>query len=292
MDTSQTTRTPIIVSNSKPETRRKDIIFLSLVLLIIFTLPISNFFITTDSAALWMRYVYAIIFYIFVAFLVWLEVKNLADFHIDHISLLIIALFGSIFHRRLGVPGEIYFQIILWLCSISIISALIIERSNIPKTNIKWAANGIIIAIITSFLLAKFQSYLPEISSHYSQFEPINSYSIIVLNLLRNYVYQFSYVAPYEELLFRGLLWGYLIRLGFREERVIWFQAILFWILHANSLLTPINFFFVLPTVTLLVTVLVRYSKQLLPSIILHSTVNATMLIILTSIVNGDSASF
>jgi membrane protease YdiL (CAAX protease family) len=77
----------------------------------------------------------------------------------------------------------------------------------------------------------------------------------------------------YEELLFRGLLWMYLENLKLSGLKILFVQALLFWIVHLNS--TSRTFFWVLlPLLGLWLGFLVLRSKSLIPSISTHFVYN------------------
>ena len=121
------------------------------------------------------------------------------------------------------------------------------------------------------------ETLIPELSLA----KPINPSNNIILEVIRRAIYDLSYVAPIEEILFRGLLWGYLVRVGWKEDKVFWFQAVLFWISHISRIEYPVSFFITIPISTIVFSILVRYSKQLFPSIIAHTVLNTLVPIVL-----------
>ena len=98
--------------------------------------------------------------------------------------------------------------------------------------------------------------------------------------LIRRILYNLSFVSIYEELLFRGILWEYLRRSGMRENLVFWVQATIFWLLHIWRIGNPFYFFITLPIVTLMNSLLTRYSKQVVPSIFAHTITNVSVPVI------------
>lgn len=260
--------------NPQRKIGKLDKIGLLITLFIIGSIFISNLLILNPIEALYyVDYVFITIVYAFTAILVWIVRNNLLDFHFDRWSLFTIVLTGSIFHRRLGLPGEIGFQILLWICSLSILLFIIIYRSKIPKTNASWTLSGLFIGLSALIPIALVETIIPELSF----VDPTNLSNNLILEVMRKLIYELSYVAPLEEILFRGLLWGFLVRVGWKEEKAFWAQAILFWIGHMSRLGYPISFFITIPIGTLVYSILVRYSKQLFPSIVAHSILNTLL---------------
>ena len=92
--------------------------------------------------------------------------------------------------------------------------------------------------------------------------------------LIRDVIYNLSFVAIMEELAFRGVLWGYLRGIGWKESKIFWAQAILFWLTHIWQIFNPITFFITIPIGTIIFSLLTRYSRQVFPSIIAHTIMN------------------
>lgn len=210
------------------------------------------------------------LFYITIAILIFIERKNLADFHIDRSSLIIFLLFSFV-RTRFSVAGEMLQLIVIALSGVACGIILVLCWSKIPNTNWRWAMvglfGGILVAGLVAILeisegyLAKFENYIPQIP-----------FWLILTNRI---IYSVSIVTPYEEIVMRGFLWGYLRQAGLSENKACWIQGISFWLLHlyrANFLLV---FFVGLPILTFLVSLLVRKSKQVFPSIIAHTITNA-----------------
>jgi len=164
-----------------------------------------------------------------------------------------------------------YIQGILWACSISLFIFLIVHRKKVPPTNLFWVLRGLYLSAIILLLASLAEFFVPSLALVKAVETDVN----IVLWILRQIVYLLSFVSPFEEVLFRGLLWGYLIRFGWKEDRVFWFQAILFWLLHFTRFFYIVTFFISVPLSIYTVSILVRKSKQLFPAIIAHTVLDA-----------------
>jgi membrane protease YdiL (CAAX protease family) len=77
----------------------------------------------------------------------------------------------------------------------------------------------------------------------------------------------------YEELLFRGLLWMFLEKLKLSGLKILFIQALLFWIVHLNTT-SRAPFWVLLPPFGLWLGFLVLRSKSLIPSISTHFVYN------------------
>jgi membrane protease YdiL (CAAX protease family) len=85
----------------------------------------------------------------------------------------------------------------------------------------------------------------------------------------------------FEEFIFRGFLWGYLIRFGMTEWKLIVLQGIAFWFIHLGSITNPSAFFIVIPISTVLFSYLRKSSNSLFPPIIAHLLLN-TLIVLAT----------
>ena len=105
--------------------------------------------------------------------------------------------------------------------------------------------------------------------------------------LVRRIIYNLSFGALIEETLFRGVLWGYLRGLNWKENKIIWTQGILFWMAHLNEISNPVTFFIAVPIGTIVFSLLARHSKQVLPSIIAHTVMNTLSVVLVYYYLNG-----
>jgi len=224
------------------------------------------------GVVLWLKYSTTITYYLCVAVVVWLERNQLSEYHLDSLSVLVILLSGSIFRTRLGIPGEIYYLVVIWVLSIVILFGFAFNRTKIPKTNIRWLLIGIAIAFLSMIPITILESFQP-----YKWLDSNLNADNLVLFTIRDAIYILSFVSPMEEVIFRGLIWGCLRRFGWTENRIFWTQAVLFWIIHFTRIASPITFFISIPIVTITCSLLARYSKQVFPSIVAHTLINITI---------------
>jgi hypothetical protein len=94
-------------------------------------------------------------------------------------------------------------------------------------------------------------------------------------NILVELYYQISFITVIEEVCFRGLIVGFMVMNGFKEDTAFFVQAILFWGIHYMNIATiPITFFISLPLLTLSTTLIMRKYKTIFLPIMTHTLVN------------------
>jgi membrane protease YdiL (CAAX protease family) len=232
---------------------------------------LSSYFLNTYAETIrYLSYILDATMYLIWAILIWIEIEHLEEFNIDKFTIISFIL-GSLFRRRLGVYGEEYFLIFIGLAGISTVVAWVGKKPKIPRTNIRWAIAGIVIASVVLIPISLLEFFLRP-DWHMAPLFKDN----LVLTATREINYQFSFAAILEEFLFRGFLWGYLKRKGWKESKIFWAQGILFWLLHFSKLLvTPFTFFLILPVTTYISSKLTMHSKQIYPAFLSHAVINA-----------------
>jgi membrane protease YdiL (CAAX protease family) len=222
----------------------------------------------------YFTYIYATLTYLVFSVLMRLESNNLEDFHIDRFAVATFVV-GSILRRRIGIPWESFFLIMIGLAGIFMIFTLIQKKPAIPKTKIRWVLAGVGISGITLILIILFELFFR------------NTWAVILLSrnhavatVISEILKEFSFGALIEEILFRAFLWGYLKRAGWNENKIFWTQGMLFWFLHLSRIVTPFTFFIVIPLITVIFSKLTLRSRQIYPAIVAHIVVNviSTML--------------
>ena len=174
------------------------------ILLIIFSINlftlasnISGLFHLNDYNYLLVKYILVILFYLLVVYILWFENDSLEIFHFDRLTLWLVALSGSIFHKKLGIPNEFFFQIILGILSIAIFIALFKYRSKIPRTKAKWAIFGLVVGILISLIIIRIEFLIQQLVD----IEVFSPQNYRILEIASKMAYQLSYIAPLEEVL-------------------------------------------------------------------------------------------
>ena len=162
-----------------------------------------------------------------------------------------------------------YYRIVCNLLSFILFVYCLINWNKLPKTKLNWMLLGVL-SLIVVIPLAFIESTQVERYIESNAFFAKMPMTLII----RNFLQTLTFVALYEEFFWRGVFWGQLRKWNVNENRIFWWQGILFWLLHGWRIFTPITFFITIPIVTIMFSLLVKYSKQLFPSIISHTLVN------------------
>jgi membrane protease YdiL (CAAX protease family) len=233
------------------------------------------------TSADWLITFYEVATYLFTAIFLWWEIKNLKEFHVDMLALLIIIVFKPIQTLILWIwkiPNALAFPhipaLIMWIIAAGLAIACWIRRKDLPKFQWKslgFFGIGILAGIILGILLAFPMSLQVEQSLSPSQFWEIVRQQGVTL-----FAYQIGYAGVAEEPLFRGFLWGALRRTGWKEVWIWLFQASLFMLAHIyyiNRL--PISFFVIVPVGALGLGLAAWKTRSLSSSLAMHGAANA-----------------
>lgn len=225
------------------------------------------------------QYLFVIATFSCVVVTIFLNHDNIEMFNLDKFSILVLVLSG-IFRINVVTLHEETYKFIIVILDICLFLLFIINREKFPKSSFLWAMIAIILSLIVVMPLAFFESF---------QIEKYATSNVIYKNeqrflgyVIKNLLYNLSFVSVYEEIAVRGLLWGQLCKMKFSDNRVFIIQGVLFWLLHFSYIGTAITFFLTLPLVILGESVLVKFSKQLFPSILFHLLVNLLIPIIVS----------
>lgn len=232
---------------------------------------------------IWLIPVFETTTYLLTALLIYQERNRLADFQIDKLALLII-LFVKPFETLLiakkmssdnllalpHFPG-----ILIWLIAIGLAFALWRSKpslAKLTKASVIWFAVGILVGLVTAILLAypgSFQVQPSQLLSKTALFEPLKEIPVL-------FFYQLGFASVAEEPLFRGFLWGFLQKSGWKNSWIWLFQAGLFSISHFYYIkVYPVSFWVIIPVGSLVLGLLVWRSKTISASMSAHATLNA-----------------
>ncbi|HCS40412.1 MAG TPA: hypothetical protein DIW44_12620 [Anaerolineaceae bacterium] len=233
---------------------------------------------------IWLIPVYEIGTYLLIACLIYWERNHLADFHIDKLSLIIIIVFkplstvvmflmGST-RNPLAFPNWPGFS--FWLIAIGLIIALRCSRTSLPgitKTSLAWLGLGLVFGLLLDLLLMYPLSFQIDTSSQFS----------IQKNLMGiplNFLSQLGNAAISEEPLFRGFLWGFLLKSGWKNVWIWLFQTFLFIVGHLYYLNgSLISLWVYIPVSGLVFGALVWRSKTIASSMATHALSNSLGLV-------------
>jgi len=218
----------------------------------------------------YFAYIHVILSYLVITSIIAIEWNSLREFYIDRTTLWLLII--SCFVRtRLGFVNEMSYLLPIMLLGLVNFLLVMRYRLGIPQTDKKAILQSIVLASIALAIVTIVESFQAD-----NWITPIYSANI-VLNLVRQLIFQLSFVILLEEIVFRGLLTGYLIRIGFKETTAFTIQAILFWLTHYARAGNLTTFLFSIPVLTLFSTLAVQRFKQLFPAIIIHTFTNVLM---------------
>jgi membrane protease YdiL (CAAX protease family) len=203
--------------------------------------------------------------YLLIVILICSEINNLEEFNVDKFTLISLILFS--FMRLIFERNP--FSILIGLACILLIVTFFARKPTTLRTNLRWAILSIVIsvAVMVSILLVEklLRDTWPAIYLYK------NNLTITTIGLI---IKELSLTSLPEEILFRGLIWGYLKKEGWGENRIIWTQGILFWFLHFGKLFTPFAFFVVIPVLTVIASQFTKRSRQIFPAVLSHTIMN------------------
>lgn len=206
--------------------------------------------------------------YVCIIIAVYLNRQNLAIYNIDKLSLLIIILAGGI-RIYLHTPNEVLYKNIIFVLSVILLGITTLYWKKIPNTNMRWFLVGLLSCVIVIPLtIVEFTQMEKYSSSNALYADHFSVYAI------RNFLYNLTFVAPIEEIIFRSILWGEMRMRQFKEGTIFWSQGFFFLGMHFWQIFTPMTFFITLPVAIIVFSLLVKYSKQISPSIISHLLFN------------------
>jgi membrane protease YdiL (CAAX protease family) len=231
----------------------------------------------------WLYPVFDVGTYLLTACLIWWERERLADFHIDGLALWIVILFKPIQTLLLALwfppVGPFAFpslpSLSFWIISLGLVLALKLSHApwpRITKASWKWFGIGVLVGFI-AILITAYPTSL-ELDASQLQEKPGLFFFLVIAP--RDFLYQLGYAAVTEEPLFRGFLWGFLFKAGWKPVWICLFQAGLFMLGHIYYVTQlPLSFWIIVPVGGLVLGALVWRSKTLASSLAAHAAMNA-----------------
>jgi membrane protease YdiL (CAAX protease family) len=263
------------MNQTQDNSKHHQVFLLTLIGLLILRIPFEASMRFFNIEWEWTFSVYQIGTYLLTTFLVWWELDNLAEYHIDTLAVIIIILFkpiqtlmallwnfGKYFLAFPGIPS-----LMIWIIAIAFAVGIWRKRSKLPSIksrDIGWLLIGIIAGLLTMIVLSYPMSFqVLEGAKHE--------------NILIGFFYQIGQAAISEEPLFRGFLWGFLKKLKWREVWIWLFQAGLFTFSHIYYVNTyPISFWIIVPVCSLVLGWLAWRSRTITSSMVAHGMMNGS----------------
>ena len=213
----------------------------------------------------------------------WGEQNNLKDFNINRTSFNLSIYFyfclGSIVRIVRAFTTYGYTTILLsFILTLPVfITGILLYKRNkkeilvLGKTSLKETrpiAKGIFIGLLINTLLT-----LPAILIAAPNPQGLSLASLAAYSFGEFFINQLSLTVIPEELVYRGLLWGSLRKLGWSQLLIVIVQSIFFWLGHINSA-QSFFLFISIPVLSLFFGYLVVRSNSITTSILAHASIN------------------
>jgi membrane protease YdiL (CAAX protease family) len=229
----------------------------------------------------WLSPLFEVGTYLLTAIFIWWERSHLEEFHIDGIALILILTLKPIqtlilkywhFNTLLTFPNPL--AIVLWIIPFILLIILILNKFKFPKIRLNilvWIIIGFISGIVTDLITGYPMSF--QVNANLLPYTIKQFISTLSPYL---FIYQAGYAGISEEPLFRGILWGYLRRIGVSNLRILLIQTLLFMFGHIYYIKTaPFSLFIGVPIAAIVLGLLAWRSKSIATSIAAHATMNA-----------------
>jgi membrane protease YdiL (CAAX protease family) len=210
-----------------------------------------------------VQYLNVIILYICVLVLLWFSRDNLEQYHMDRAAIIVLILTG-VFRSRLNEPYDLIMRLILIVLTIIIVLLAIKSWQYIPANKWSWVGIAILSGVVV-IPLAVVESLKPDMYLGITISPGLGTF------IVRRILFYLSFVAVFEEMVFRGILWGFLRGIGLKDGKIFWMQALLFWLVHLPRVVNPITFFITIPVGVIIFSLLAYRSRQVFPSIVSHT---------------------
>jgi membrane protease YdiL (CAAX protease family) len=258
----------ISIASFSSEKMNKPILILILLLVIPFRILIFLFF---PSEPLWASTFQRVALYSLMCYFVCINRGQLRNFHLGKVSIWILLLSGVL----LGIGSHSIISLLFWIPSLILLVFYIKGRFHFQPANqpIGWFAISAIAGILVHSVIYVITAlFMP---SSFSNSIPWPGLIPIVAVLIS----QIASVVVFEEVIFRGLLWGYLESKAWDTVVILFFQAVLFWVPHVIYYSSfPITFWVVAPIMGLLLGVIAWRSHSVTACIIMHAIYNTISL--------------
>jgi membrane protease YdiL (CAAX protease family) len=222
------------------------------------------------------QYYFVLASYFCLALILWFENNELEVWNLEKYSIFVLIVMSFI-RIKLNFVSEEIFRHLIPLLGLLLLIGIILYWKKVPGTSTRWALFGLGSCVLV-LPLAFIESTVIEKYTVSSALYQSKFFSYAVHNLL----YTLAFVAPYEELVLRGVLWGQLRRWNIDEIKIVWIQGLLTWLFHFWQITNPITFFITIPIQTIVLTVLVKNSRQIFPSIVSHTLTNLLLPIVIS----------
>jgi len=201
--------------------------------------------------------------YFFTALFIWMERDKLSEYHIDTVAILIFTI-GPLWY----LYSNLYIRVPMIIMGATLLIALGITKTKLSRITLrsfKWILIGIIIGGITATISSIF------LSKQVTNTGMKATFSIIMITIIT----QLTNAAIFEEPFFRGILWGVLKKLKWKDGWICLTQGFLFWIAHIYYITSaPYSFWIVVPLGSIILGILAWRSRSIGTSMFGHGVLN------------------
>jgi membrane protease YdiL (CAAX protease family) len=187
------------------------------------------------------------------------------EFHFDRAAIVILVFSGVL----ISISNNFAHFVITFIIITKLVLQIKKEWANINRVNWHWVVLSFgftALVLIPATIIAVYNSKALSI---------INDKDMpSIFRVAGMFIVHISATAVWEEVFFRGLLWGYIKKMGLSIGQAFLIQFIIFWLLHYEGQASNLSFYISLPLEIFVQTLLVYKSKQLTPSIISHALYN------------------
>lgn len=258
---------------------------------LIIALFMLRYLVTTSGMILqeppgWIPPAYEVSTYFLVAVFLVLLRNSLEEYHITNLAIWMVIIFKPV--ETLILTGLNTFDlgvnlplalpnlpgILIWVIALGLFAVFrkqILRRGSVPRIEWQWLLVGGLVGLGVALITAVPMSF---------QVGPLNpdarlSVFSTLLQGVAAIPYQIGFAAINEEPVFRGFLWGYLRKIGWRELWIWLFQGLLFVLAHLYYLNSaPISFWFIVPLIALVTGWLAWRSRSIATSMSAHGVIN------------------
>jgi membrane protease YdiL (CAAX protease family) len=257
-------------------------------ILLLLALKIASLWLGAASGNLpdWFPRVYDSSLYLLIGGFVLAEGGELRDYNIESLALILFLAFSTFLRVEIRGGNTLIATLLRlgdWLVAGVILLKLLrkeIAFSPPSGKDFGWIGAGLLASVALSvpaaYLMLRFPSEFQLTTSALSFFSSLG-------RVLGVFLYELSSAAVPEEFIFRGLLWGYLVRRNGKVGQAWVIQGLAFWLFHLEQMkAAPFVFWIIIPLCTALYSVLAWRSKGLTASILAHGVLDTFPLVFAT----------
>lgn len=191
--------------------------------------------------------------------------ERVSDFNFDRVAIAILIFSGVL----ISISNNFAHFVITLIIITKLVRQTKKEWTNINRTNWYWAIASLgftALVLVPVTIIAIYNSKVLYIIN--------DKDTPSIFMMIGVFFVHIGATAVWEEIFFRGLLWGYLNKIGLSIRQASLIQFMIFWLLHYDGQSSNMSFYISLPLEIFIQTLLVYRSKQLTPAIISHALYN------------------